>query len=342
MRFDRWAMVAFFIVMAGVSLWVNIQKPRLLILHSYSTDYIWTQEVNEGFDRVLADVVGVTVRYHYMKTKRFSDKDSLRRAGIAAQEAIEREKPDVVLAVDDYAQKLAASRFVDHPDIKIVFAGINGGIEPYGYDQANNVTGILERKPVVALREILLTLADHRPGETAPRAVYLADLAYSSRRDAEYLARFDWAPLRYLPVLQAADFEDWKRKVMALADKTDILLVSGYRKLPRSASDSAFSDPGEVAAWTEANSPVPVVGLNIFNSADGIMLSVGVSPYEQAEVSANMALDIIQGRREIADVPITTSRQYVVGMSRAALERRGFKMPGYLEAFARATDNYYP
>jgi len=60
-------------------------------------------------------------------------------------------EPDVLIAVDDNAQKYAAKYFVNHPRIKIVFSGINGSVQPYGYDTANNVTGILERNPFAHL-----------------------------------------------------------------------------------------------------------------------------------------------------------------------------------------------
>ena len=94
--------------------------------------------------------------------------------------------------------------------------------------------------------------------------------------------------------------------------------------------------------WTEANSTVPVIGTNVFNTEDGAMLSVGVSPYEQGETMAEMARMIIEKHMAPKDIPIRTSHQYVVAFRKSALERRHMTVPQIFEAFARATDNYYP
>jgi ABC-type uncharacterized transport system substrate-binding protein len=98
--------------------------------------------------------------------------------------------------------------------------------------------------------------------------------------------------------------------------------------------------PTEVADWTEANSPVPIVGVNSFNSEDGFMLSIGVSPFEQGEVTAKNALDLLYGRKLATDIPVAASRQYVVAMRESAIKRRNVPIPKVLEAFARATNNY--
>ena len=94
--------------------------------------------------------------------------------------------------------------------------------------------------------------------------------------------------------------------------------------------------------WTEENSPVPVIGTNPFNTEDGAMLSVGVSPYEQGETMAEMARMIIEKGVAPKAIPIRTSHQYVVAFRKSALERRHMKVPQIFEAFARATENYYP
>ncbi|MDH5188925.1 MAG: hypothetical protein OEW37_08215, partial [Rhodospirillaceae bacterium] len=137
--------------------------------------------------------------------------------------------------------------------------------------------------------------------------------------------------------------------VLNSANEAEFLLVGGYRKLYRdkSAMDkksgpSNTVSPKEVATWTEENSPIPVLGMNIFNTDDGVMISVGVSPYEQGEVAANMALDLISGRKSIDQIPIQTSKQYVVSMRKSALEARNIKLPQVFEAFARTTNNYIP
>jgi ABC-type uncharacterized transport system substrate-binding protein len=339
-------MSVFFVAMVASIIWVNSKRPRLLVLHSYDTHYVWTREINTGLERVLGKQSWINVRYHYMDTKKKSNKSHLHRAGISAREAIDQIKPDVVIAIDDGAQKLAAMKYVNHPDINIVFAGINGSIRPYGYRGANNVTGILERKPVAAIREVVQFFTSNAPPDTVknpqnPRVIFLADASHSTERDAEYMATHDWKPVDYKGVETAGTFGEWKKAVKGMRGKTDFLLVGGYRKLHRTGPDSKFVPADEVMSWTEANSPVIVLGINVFNTEDGAMLSVGVSPYEQGEIASQMALKIIKEGVSPKAIPIVTSSQYVISMRRSSLERRKINVPQIFEAFARATNNYY-
>ena len=342
-------MAMFFVLMVGAIVWANVHRPRILVLHSYATDYVWTRDVNTGLRRVLDRQSWISTRYYYMDTKTSADKDLLRRAGIGARDTIDRLRPDVLIAMDDYAQELAAKYYVNDRRMKIVFGGINGGIEPYGYDKASNVTGILERKPAEAIKDVvtLLSQAAGRDPEKGARVriMLLADQTISTQRDAEYLKTFAWSPLIYRDARFVGDFETWKAAVRAAPAETDFLLVGGYRQLkprPDSGPKERYVSARDVMEWTEENSPVPVIGTNPFNTEDGAMLSVGVSPYEQGETMAEMARMIIEKGVAPKAIPIRTSHQYVVAFRKSALERRHMKVPQIFEAFARATENYYP
>lgn len=343
------AMGVFVAAAVGAAVWFNLTRPRVLILHSYETEYVWVHDINIALKRVFEKHSWIDVRYHHMDTKKLSSEDHLRRAGIAARKAIEDNRPDVVIAFDDNAQKLAVMYFNDHPTIKIVFAGLNGSIEPYGYHKAKNVTGILERKPAAAIQEVLAILSNDphnrigREGKPV-RALFLGDKSSSVKHDGEHLASFKWDSMAYLGLKTVDTFEDWKKAVMSAEGQADVLLVGGYRRL-RGANVGAktrrvYVKPEEVMAWTEANAPIPVIGMNVFNTEDGAMLSVGVSPFEQADVAASMALRIIEKGEKPNAIPVQTSRLYVISLREEALKRRRIRVPGVFEAFARATDNY--
>lgn len=333
------AMALFFLVTGIFVVWENYHKPRLLVLHSYGNDYIWTQEVNEGLKRVLAKNHWLTIRYHYMHTNVFNGQDELRRAALAARRAVEQFHPDVLLTIDDHAQELVGRHYLNDPRMRIVFAGINGEITPYGYDKATNVTGILERKQFKAVQE-MLTILDRDLGRPA-RLAHLADQAFSSNADTGKANLYPWSPQVYVGSYQVADFPAWQNKVRELSGQIDFLLVSGYRQLPSGEGRKDFVPPEQVLAWTMANIAVPVIGLNVFNSRDGAMISLGASPYEQGEVAAQMAFDLLSGSKSLADLPIREADQYVVSMSQQALSRYQIKPPQIFEAFARATNNFY-
>ena len=370
------SMLLFLLLLVATVVYTNYLRPRILVLHSYSPDYVWTDHVNQGLQRILSKQNRADVRYYYMKTKKFRHQSDLRRTEIAALRTVKDLQPDVIIAVDDNAQKMVAKKFVDNPHIKIVFAGINGNIDIYGYHQARNVTGILERKPAAAIREMLLFLAnmnaangdgdiasginmiaslaapavtaaadratavDGKPANLSVRALFLGDSSHSVTIDAEYLASFDWSPVDYRGAEFVDTYADWQQQVLSIDSKTDFLLVSGYRRLKLAASDD-YAAPEDVMAWTEAHSPVPVIGMNVFNAAEGAGMSVGVSGYEQGEVAAGMALDILNKGTPIDTIPVQTSQQYILALRQPALDRRGIRLPKIFEAFSRVTNNYF-
>lgn len=335
-------MSLFFLALITGIIYLNATKPRVLVLHSYDNDYVWTREINVGLERIFKEHTLVDVRYHNMGTKKKAGKDYLRRAEIAAHQAIDIFKPNVLIAVDDYAQKLVAMNYVNHPTMSIVFAGVNGSIEPYGYDKANNVTGILERKPISALQEVISILSGAMgySSKYHPKALFLSDSSHSTEIDHQHLETVDWKKVRYLGRQSVETFDEWKEAVMTIEERADFLLVGGYRELLWEKGGSKQVDAKDVMAWTEQHSPVPVIGMNIFNSEDGAMLSLGVSPYEQGEFSAKSAIEILGPDKKASDIPIRTSSQFVVGLRRDALKRREIELPQIFEAFARATDNY--
>lgn len=337
-------MSAFLLAFIASVLLLNVTKPRILILQSYSTGYIWTRDINVGLKRILDKESWVDVHYHYMSTKKKAGTEFLRRAGIAARKMIDDIRPDVLIAIDDNAQKLAATHYINDPKIKIVFAGINGCSESYGYKKASNVTGILECNPLGAVEEVIKIISGDRTGGAAPRVLFISDVSVSAAIDAKYMAGRKWKGLNLRKHAAFDTFSAWKKFVIGAADKIDFLLVGGYREMYRNKDEKAnggkFVNPTEVATWTEANSPVPVIGINEFNAKDGIMISIGSSPYEQGETAAKFAMEIIRDGKSPKEIPFKKSKQYIVAMRKSAMERRHIKVPDVLEAFARATNNY--
>lgn len=319
----------------------NLHKPRVLVLHSYDLGYPWTREVNVGVHRVLDQQPHFAVRWFYMDTKRHPWQDFKQNMGLSARQVIDRWQPDVIIAVDDDAQEFVARHYVGHVHTRIVFAGVNGGVDAYGYVGAGNVTGIFERKDLPALKQALLALRWPRQAAGPLRVVHIGDNSKSVEQDDRYLGEFDWRPLINLPSRRLGTFDAWKKAVLEVQDQTDFILTTNYRKLSRGAADSRLVAPEEVVAWTLANSRVPVIGTNGFFVEDGGELAIGTSPFEQGEIAARMAIGLIGGQAA-KDIPRASTRQFVVYMRSAKMHRRGMELPPLYEAFARATNNDLP
>jgi len=319
----------------------NLHKPRVLVLQSYDLTYPWTREVSVGLRRVLDEHSHFAVRWFYMDTKRHPEKEFKQKMGLAARQSIDRWNPDVIIAVDDDAQEFVTRHYVNHPGIRIVFAGVNGGVEPYGFAGAGNVTGIFERKDLPALKEALIALRWQHQATGPLRVVHIGDTSSSVEHDDHYMREFDWRPLVNLPSRRPGTFDDWKQAVLEVQGKIDFILTTNYRKLARDTSNRSLVPPEEVVAWTVANSHVPVVGTNGFFVEDGGELAIGTSPFEQGEVAARMAVKLLGGQ-VAKDIPHASTRQFVVYMRSARLHQRGMELPPLYEAFARATNNDLP
>lgn len=333
--------------LVGSALYFHSQKPRVFILHSYEPDYIWTEGVNAGLERVTEEWSGVHLNTHYMFAKRFDDTDALRRAAVQAKNAIDRWQPDVVIATDNVAQKEVMIDYVNHPEISIVFAGINGSIADYGYDTARNVTGILEDRSLLPARDAILSLKPLGPprapwdGSRPIRVRYLLDNSTSVQGDKPMIDAFDWGPLDYVGSQSLRFYPEWQAEVQRSAEIADVIIVTNYRQLHRSDSDRSFVPATEVMKWSEENAGIPIVGLNFFGTEDGATFSVGTSPIEQGEVAAQLARKLTEGVAA-SSLDVQPNEYFLISMSESRLLRHGLQLPPIYEAFSRATDTYLP
>lgn len=333
-------LAALFFMQMGMFFVIAQDKTKILVLHSYTPGYSWSDDINLGITRTFDNNEAVKSAYHYMATKDASA-DQKRRAQKIAHRRIADFQPDIILAIDDNANSLVAKDYVNRDDIDIVFAGVNGSVAPYGYEGAPNVTGIYERKPVGALVELIHIL--NRYDERASTALFLSDTSASAGHDAEHMQSADWGgDIVFKGHIATDSFAEWKDIVRTLPADVDYLLIGGYRRL-KLANGGGKATPEEVAAWTVRNSAKLVIGLNAFNSQDGVPLSVGVSPYEQGEVAAGLALSMMRTGQAAGDFDYVHPTQYFVSMNADAINGSDLYqgIPALLEAFARSTRNYF-
>lgn len=341
-QFEKGVIALFLVISLLLFIGYNMHKPSILIIHSYDKDYAWVRDVNLGLNRVLNHPERYHVRWHYMDTKRHPYPDFKARAGITARHAIDQMQPDVVIALDDDAQQYVSRYYLNDPHIKLVFAGVNNGIHTYGFDRANNVTGMLERLPVAAMRESLLLAKPLNQLGHPLRIAFLGDQSESVSGDAAQIQRFNWDPIQLIGVFRVNTWEQWQSQIKTLEGKADLILVTGYRRLSRSGQDKALVPASEVVAWSEANSPLPLISGNGFFAEDGGMLAIGTSPYEQGEEAAQRALAIVLDGTPPNKLAIGSSQQFTVTMRASRLKARGIELPKVYEAAARIGNHYYP
>lgn len=312
----------------------NLSKPRILVLHSYNLDFTWVENINVGILRVL-EKKPYSIRWHYMDTKRNPSPEYKEKAGRNAIKAINQWNPNIIIAVDDNAQKFVAMHYNNSKAINIVFTGVNASVDTYGYDKAKNVTGILERIPFQEFREIFVQILP----KNKRRIVHISDSSVTSQLVHEELTNVDWSPLKLVKSFQCETFKEWKEVIKNVDKIGDILLVTHYHTLQD--ENGKTMSPTDVMAWTAENVKIPDIGCWGFFVKDGGMMSIAVSPYEQGEEAAKMAVKIIEEKIPPNEIEVKINSLYVVHMRGDKLKERNISPPKMLEAFAKATNNYY-
>jgi ABC-type uncharacterized transport system substrate-binding protein len=326
----------------GLLVWFNVSKPSILVLQSYDSKYPWSRDLNVGLNRVLNSPYLYRTRWYYMDTKKHPDVSYKESVGLAARHMINDMQPDVIIAVDDDAQQFVARYYVNDPHIKIVFTGVNREAADYGYDKANNVTGILERVPTKAIQEMLQMATNFRALDRPVRLGFIADPSETVQADLRQVKTYDWGPVQFTAESTSDTFPKWKDEIKRMNKETDIILLSNYRKVRRSDTDKTLVPVREIVEWTDANSTVPVMSNNGFYTEEGGMLAIGASPFEQGEVAARMALSIILKGKKPKDIPVDRTRHFVVTMNGTKMKAHGLELPMVYEAAARTGDKYIP
>jgi hypothetical protein len=343
-------MVVFIVGALAAFIATNLAKPRVLVLHSYELDYSWVRDINVGINRVLHGKA-YTLRWHYMDTKRNPGREFGERAGLLARRIIDDWKPDLIIAVDDDAQKYAAMYYArdagggeGRPRLQIVFAGLNGTPAPYGYDKAVNATGILERKQWQAVKNLIEQSVRPRvPADRAVRIAYVGDTSGSVKEDTAFLEAYDWSPYQLWRSRLVKTYDEWKDEVRLANEQADVLITTNYRRIQETADDpKRLVDPAELVKWTEDATPkIPVIGTNGFYVEDGGMIALATSPFEQGEVAARMAVQILEKKKDPKSIPVQSTQEFIVYMRADRIRSNNFHTPRVYESFARAMNNYY-
>lgn len=109
---------------------------RVLVVHSYNPEYVWTQNINAGILEALKEQK-VVFDYAYMDAKRHPDTPWLTQAGQKALERLRDFGPDVVIAADDVAQTYFVVPYLKgKTSPQVIFCGVNAPPAAYGYLRA--------------------------------------------------------------------------------------------------------------------------------------------------------------------------------------------------------------
>lgn len=297
---------------------------RVLVVHSYNPEYIWTQHINQGLRDALVGM-DVDMDVVYLDAKRRPDPSSLREAAALALARIEAEAPRVVVAVDDAAQAYLVEPFLKgRPSPQVVFCGVNAPLDRYGFP-ADNVTGVRERyhfREGFALVKRIVPGAKSVAfvGEDSESMRYVADDLREEQRQNGPCA------LEVAGVDVCRTFQEWQEKILYYQDHADVLSFGPYNSL-RDGHTGRIVTPDEVMAWTNAVNAKPSVGYSDIAREHGMLCGILESGHEQGFLAGTMAREILTTGRPAGGLPVVVNVKGLVLVNVRTAERLGLRVP---------------
>lgn len=331
-----WGAVIFLVLACSFLAYQRVHKPRLLILHSYHAKMPWVKGLNQGVEKVFAQKAYIDLRYFYMNTKHKHGRRYLAHIQQSIQHTIERWKPDVVIAFDYDAQSVAANLLSKGLDTRIIFAGITNEERLNDFHKSPFITGITEKIPVLAMREILsLIFRDKR------RLYYLSDDSSAARMLDKEIRSENWGSYQLVAHKRVRTEAQWKAAVLEAQEKADILLVSMYQMLRK---DKKRVNRKHLVRWMHRHSKIPIVGMYESFIVDGGFMAIAISSLEQGFTAAHMAYQVLERKSSIHELPVLKGNTFSLYIDEHALKKRfpDMHIPVILDAFARSRSSLKP
>lgn len=295
---------------AGVA--SDASAAKCLYLSSYHKGYEWNDGVERGLDAALEGKCAVDK--FYLDTKRHRDEAHAETIARAAKAHIEATRPDVVIACDDAASMHVVKPYYKDAALPIVFCGINGSVEPYGYPYSN-VTGMIEISPIKPLIKSIKEIL-----KKTRRGAYLGSDVLSQHKEFE-LNRQVYAKegivITPIFVKTMKEWEDGYKK----AQRADFVVVGNNGGL-----DDWDQDRARRAALAHAKT---LTVTNYDSMVDTAMLAVTKVAEEQGEWAAETALAILGGMIP-SQIPIVPNRRWNLFVNPALLDKAGVRLPAHL------------
>ena len=275
---------------------------RVLVVHSYhETQENHVVPMTEGIQNGL-EGMELDIRFYHMDTKRNTSEEWKQQAGAEASKLVDDFKPDLVITMDDNAQKYFASDYANRPGAPVfVFAGVNAKPDIYGFP-ADNVTGVLERPNITESIELLQKIVP-----SVKKIALLTDHSETSKAVLEYIDTLH-LPVEVVTRQMIATREEWRRTITDTCSKVDAFGFYVLRTITE--DDNNDHKVAEEDLITEYYSLCDKPTTGFFDSAAraGALCGVSVSMREQGYSAGRIAREILLGKKPGDFPPQPTSK----------------------------------
>lgn len=275
-------------------------KPNVLILNSYNSGLLWTnEEVNGILSKIQNSSRLPQIYTEYMDWKSFGTQENLNLLYKDFQYKYSSKKIDLIICTDDKAVDFAIeNRAALFSNASIVFCGLNNLDKKIDLSKVNNITGSNE---VIFPSENIKLALKLNPALKNVYFIYdnSADgIAIANSAIADIKKNYKNLSLFSLNNLSISDMLD---KVKTI-DKDSVILLCSY------SNDSEGSKINYNYFYDKLsnNSSVPILSLYTYALNHGMTGGVMVDGYLHGREAGNLALKIINGQN-IDSLPIKST-----------------------------------
>ncbi len=313
---------------------------RVFILHSYNEKNVCDYPQTMGIKETLGNSeFHFKYEHYFMKTKTVnaSEKKKTEQAQIAINK-IKAFKPDILFVLDDNAIKYVASQLLNE-DFQIIFSGMNN--QPADIKDAfkqvgakwyptKNITGVYE---YLHLARSLNTM--HQIFPDLKKIVALIDMtttgeAIKNQFDLELNNEnfdFDVEIIRLNSMKELADI------IKRLNQDDDVGAVYN-------AAIGLLTDTGEQVStpvtfkYFIEHSKKPGIAINYNFCRLGLFGGVAINFIKMGNETAEIALDLLRNDKQIQDIPVVSSKSYMIVFNQKRAQQLGIKIPNDIEMIA--------
>ena len=296
----------------------NIQKPNVLILHSYHQGFSWTDNITSEIVYALEKEYPHARMYiEYMDTKRNMLEETIFGLFTLYKLKYKENPPDCIIACDDNALNfLLMYRKWLFPNAPVVFCGVNISGKR-DLQEREFMTGLNEA--VDFSRTLDLALRFHPQATTV---AVISDVTTTGEKNeaafrevaSTYRDRVDFLYLKGLS-------QDNLRRSLAKLPQDSIIMYLSYFATP---SGERFS-PEESAAFIARHCQAPIYACWDYMLLTGVVGGNMVSSREQGQSAAKMAAKILGGT-PVLNIPIRMQTPTVPIFNYPELKRFGIDL----------------
>lgn len=321
---------------------ISQSKKIIVIVNSYSHDYLSTKRQQKGFEKAFFNKICrdkyqlLTFNLRSKKT----DKNLLEKNVKRIKHITLRKKPIAIFVTDDYAFKNFYP-FAKANNIPLVFSGINAKLHDYGYVPGEKgISGTLERYNYLAILRLFKIL---KPNTIRNILVIADDDITGNFLINDFLEKTSPSAIDDIGVkvsiLKTIHFHELTEKIKS-ADPGDTGLLYLVVYAQRDQSNQALSTE-IIDQWIYENTSHIDVGLTAAHVQAGRLMSLASNMYESGVFAGEILARSLLEKKDLNSFPIRKKLPLEFRINRNRAKKLNLKMPFNFLVYEKLTSNHY-